>query len=690
MLNFIDQKVLVLGGAGFIGSNLAIDLVKRGAIVTIIDNLHPECGGNMFNLNPIQNQIRFIQADISHLQILTEIVKDKDYIFNLAGQTSHPYSMQEPIEDAEINYIAVLNLLETCRKENPNVKIIYTSTRQIYGNQTQLPVPESASINPPDINAINNLAAEEAFKLYNKIYGIKYTILRLTNTFGPRITLNKPQAGFLARFIKEIIENKSIKLPKDYLIKRDLNYIDDVSEACMLSALSDKNETYNLGNNEILSIEDIGKFFIEANGSGELIYPDQPSLNGIGVNDIYLDFQKIKEDLNWSPKTNTIEAIKKTLNYYKLNQTKYTTNINFVNLKKKIQTIKPEIDLAINNVLKEGRFVLGKEVESFEKEFAHYSNTNFAIGVGNGAQALELCLKAFNIGPGDEVIVPANTSFFTIIPVVAIGATPIFIDCEEDSMTINPNKIEEKITEKTKAIIPVHFYGNPANMEPILEIGRKYNLKIIEDACQAHGAKYKGKTVGSIGDAGCFSFYETKNLGGFGDGGIITTNNPELYSKLKVLRNGGNKGGHVHEIFGINSRIDEIQAAVLRVQLKYLNSWTQRRREIAKQYNQQLKGIITPIERENDEHVYHLYVIKTKDRDALKEHLTKNNITALIHYPIPVHKQKAFGDTLINLYLPITEKINKEILSLPLYPEMTNEEVNKVIKVVNEFQNGRI
>jgi dTDP-4-amino-4,6-dideoxygalactose transaminase len=364
--------------------------------------------------------------------------------------------------------------------------------------------------------------------------------------------------------------------------------------------------------------------------------------------------------------------------------------VNFINLKKRLSILKPELEKAISEVIDNSRFVLGKQVKEFENEFASFCNVPFSIGVGNGTQAIELCLRAFNIGIGDKVIIPVNTSFFTALGVFATGAEPIFIDIDPETMTIDSSKIEEALCLRTKAIIPVHFYGHPADMDQILRIAKKYNLKVIEDACQAHGAKYKGKVVGSIGDAGCFSFYETKNLGALGDGGAITTNNEELDKKLRILRNGGNKGGHVHKYISINSRLDEMQAAILRIQLKHLEKWNNKRREIAKKYKENMKNVTHPVTKDFVEHVFHLYVIRTPHRNNLKEYLKDKGITTLIHYPKLIHKQEVFGEKYASLSFPIAEKYNKEILSIPIYPELTNEEIEQIIYSINSFQDGKI
>ncbi|MFH1613015.1 MAG: DegT/DnrJ/EryC1/StrS family aminotransferase [bacterium] len=361
--------------------------------------------------------------------------------------------------------------------------------------------------------------------------------------------------------------------------------------------------------------------------------------------------------------------------------------IPFVDLKKQYQSIKNEIDEAIQKVCQNTDFILGKDVELFEQEFALYCETKFAIGVDSGTSALELALKALDIGHGDEVITSANTFFATVSAIVATGAKPILIDINPKTYNMDPILLDKSITKKTKAIIPVHLYGQPADMDEINLIARKYKLKVVEDACQSHGAKYKGKRCGSLSDIGCFSFYPGKNLGAYGDGGALTTNNSNIAQKIKMLRNYGQKKKYHHSIIGFNRRLDTIQAAILRIKLKHLDEWNKLRNQNAKYYNNLLKNLlIVPEQEKNRDHVFHLYVIRTKKRDMLQEYLTQNEIYTTIHYPIPIHFQKAFS--YLNYQkgsFPITEKYAKEILSLPMFPELTQKEIEIVVEKIRNF-----
>lgn len=364
--------------------------------------------------------------------------------------------------------------------------------------------------------------------------------------------------------------------------------------------------------------------------------------------------------------------------------------IPFVDLKAQYDSIKDEIDDAIQIVLNNTSFIMGEELKKFEEEFAQFCDVKYAIGVANGSDALILALRACVISEGDEVITVPHTFIATAEAISNVGGKVVFVDIDPRTYTIDVSKIEEKITDKTKAIIPVHLYGQPADMDPIMGLAKKYNLKVIEDAAQAHGAEYKEKKVGSIGDVGCFSFYPGKNLGAYGDAGMTTTNNEEIAEKVKLLRNHGRiSKKYEHNIEGYSSRLDNLQAAILRVKLRHLSKWNESRRRNANKYNELLSnidGIITPYEADYAKHVYHLYVIRTEERDKLRDKLKSNGISTGIHYPIPLHLQPAYK------YLGykerdflITEKASQEILSLPMFADLSNRQIEEICYWIKNY-----
>jgi len=362
--------------------------------------------------------------------------------------------------------------------------------------------------------------------------------------------------------------------------------------------------------------------------------------------------------------------------------------IPFVDLKAGFRPIKSEVMAALEDVFAGMNLNLGPNVQSLEQEFAAYCGTKYAIGVGSGTDAIAIALMAAGIKSGDEVITTSHTFFATAEAIAWAGALPVFVDIDPVTYNIDTLLIEKKITQKTKAIVPVHMYGQSAEMGPILDIAGRHRLKVIEDACQAHGAEHSGKRCGSIGDAGCFSFYYTKNLGGYGEGGIITTDDPDIVEKARLFRNHGHASKYEHSVMGYNSRLDEIQAAILRVKIKRLEEYTNARRAVAAVYNELLRNtpLILPDEADGRKHVYHLYVVRSRERDNLMQHLADAGIGTGIHYKNPVHLQeacKAYGCKKGDL--PVTEKICEEILSLPIYPELPNADVEYVSDKIREF-----
>lgn len=365
--------------------------------------------------------------------------------------------------------------------------------------------------------------------------------------------------------------------------------------------------------------------------------------------------------------------------------------IKFLDLKKYNGLHRSEIRHAVQRVVDSGSYILGAEVEAFENEYAAYCGVKYCIGTGNGLDALTLLLRAFGIGPGDEVIVPANTFIASLLAVTYCGATPVLVEPELKSCNIDPGKLVKKISARTKAIMAVHLYGQCADMKSINSIARKHGIKVIEDAAQAHGAKYSGRKTGSLGDAAAFSFYPVKNLGALGDGGAVTTGDAGLAARIAAMRNFGSAKKYVHNIKGVNSRLDEIQAAVLRVKLKHLDADNERRREIARYYRRKIKNayITLPGVANGDEnsHVWHQFVIRSKCRDELGKYLAGNGIETMIHYPVPPHKQIAYAEFNRQKF-PLTEQIHREVLSLPLNPVLTDKEIVKIVSVLNDYKPG--
>ena len=366
----------------------------------------------------------------------------------------------------------------------------------------------------------------------------------------------------------------------------------------------------------------------------------------------------------------------------------HQSQVPFVDLAAQYRNISTEINEAISRVLRETDFILGREVALFEEEFASFCEAKWAIGVDSGTSALELALRAYEIGSGSEVITAANSFIASALAISHAGATPVLVDVDPDTYTIDVGAIEKAITPRTKAIIPVHLYGHPADMDPILHLAQRHGLIVIEDACQAHGARYKGKRAGSLGHAAAFSFYPGKNLGGYGDGGMVVTSDQAVAKRLQMLRNYGQKEKYQHMFRGYNRRLDTLQAAVLRIKLKHLEEWNNARRQHAKTYGRLLlqAGIASPHAVGHCESVWHLYVIRSDQRDALKEHFASRGVNVGIHYPIPIHLQPAYRDLGYQQgSFPITETFARQILSLPMYAELTPEIIGRVVDSASEF-----
>ena len=363
-------------------------------------------------------------------------------------------------------------------------------------------------------------------------------------------------------------------------------------------------------------------------------------------------------------------------------------NIPLVNLKKQYAPLKDEIISGIEHVFEGMQLFLGENVQALEKDFAQFCEAGFGVGVSDGTSALHVILRAMDIGPGDEVITVSQTFIATVEAILLVGAKPVFVDIDPVTYLMDVTQVEAKITPHTKAILPVHLYGQIVDMDPLLDLASKYHLRIIEDACQAHGAEYKGRKAGTLGDAAGFSFYYSKNLGGYGEGGFITTNDPELYRRARMIRDHGSERRYYHDLVGMNARLDEIQAVVLRAKLPHLAEWNQQRRAHAALYNQLLQGspAIIPVEQAGNTHIYHLYVVRVPKRDELQVWLKERGIFTGIHYPVPNHLQPAMkslgykpGD------FPVTEQVVPQILSLPMFAELIDEQVASVVNVIDAF-----
>jgi len=363
-------------------------------------------------------------------------------------------------------------------------------------------------------------------------------------------------------------------------------------------------------------------------------------------------------------------------------------NIPLVDLKAQYQPLKDEIFTGFARSLESMYLFLGENVQAFQREFAQFCNVKHGIGVSNGTTALHIILRAMGIGPRDEVITVSHTFIATAEAIILAGATPVFVDIDPETCLMDVDQIDDCITSSTRAILPVHLYGQTVDMDPLMEIAKHHDLRVIEDACQAHGAEYKGRKAGSLGDAAAFSFYFSKNLGAYGEGGFITTNDDEIARRARMIRDHGSERKYYHDIMGFNARLDELQAVVLRAKLPHLEEWTVKRRENAKKYGQLLEDTIVspPVEYPENRHVYHLYVAQTTKRDELLDYLHENGVGAGVHYPVPTHLQKSMRHLGYRPgSLPITERVVGEIISLPMYAELNDQQIEKIADSIDDF-----
>ena len=622
------RAVMITGGLGFIGSNLARLLVDLGANVLLVDSLIPDYGGNLFNIDGIDDRLHVNVADIRQQSTMNYLVRDRDVIFSLAGQVSHIDSMRDPYTDLEINCRSQLTVLEACRNHNPRVKVVFAGTRQVYGKPDSLPVSENHLVRPTDVNGINKAAGEYYHLVYNNVFGVRGCSLRLTNVYGPRQLIKHSRQGFIGWFIRLAIENRTIPIYGDGSQLRDFVYVDDAADAFLRAGASDacNGEVFNVGGDEAVSHRDLTSLTRDR----RRIRPRRVRrMAGREEGDRHRQLLRRLDQVQDRHRLDAGRAARRGAAADRCllprapgplrrhgpgsgaRMTAY--RIPFASLVPGEDG--PDVRRAIDRVIDRGWFVLGPEVDAFEREFAAASGAAHAVGVGTGTDAIALILRALDIGPGDEVITSPLSAAYTALAVIMAGARPVFADVDPLRATIDPERIAAAVTPRTRAILPVHLYGQPADMDAIARIAARHGLAIVEDCCQAHLATAGGRPVGTIGVAGAFSFYPTKNLGALGDGGAVVTNDPALADRVKRLRNGGQTDRYHHREAGINSRLDEMQAAVLRARLPRLRGWTERRRALAVRYRSRLAGAPVDVLPECDAgHVYHLFVVQSPER----------------------------------------------------------------------------
>lgn len=672
-------KVLVTGGLGHIGSKLIREYAKRDDVelIRVIDNFLVQRYCSLFNL-PESAKYEFIEGDIMNDYLLNEALKGIDIVIHLAAITDAPSTISNKEETMRINYEGTKKVAEAAAKARVK-KFLFASTTSVYGEAEGIVDENHNNYKPSSPYAEAKLKAEKFIQEAPKTLKLNANVVRMGTIFGTSIGMRFHTAVnkfcYLAALGKPLtVWDSALNSMRPYL------GLDDAIRAFMfLEKKGIPGEVYNVLTKNYSMSEILDA--IKQSADVKIEITKSPLLNQKPYN---VSDAKLRA-LGFEPKDTLEGKVRETLQLFK-GIKKLKTN--------KIFTSKPHVDEAIkeavNEVFNSGIFSNGEKVKEFERKFAEFHKAKHAIALTNGTVAIEIVLKCLGIKAGDEIIVPSFTTMPTIEPILNLGAIPIFADIDKKNFTIAPENISLLVTPKTKAIMPVHLYGNPADIEKIKEIAESHNLHLIEDCCQAHNAKVNGKQVGTFGIAGCFSFYPTKNLSVLGEGGMILTNDDALAQKAKMLISHGERGRYNHEIVGTNYRLSEIHCAIGIKQLEMLESFTKRRKEIAKLYNKLLKDneeIILPTKLENAEHVYHLYVIRVPidKRDKIIEALKSSNIFCGVHYPVPCHMQKAVTDKFgCNVDLPVTEQLATEIISLPIYPDLSDDEVKLVCEKLKE------
>ncbi len=549
---------------------------------------------------------------------------------------------------------------------------------------------------PTDVNGINKVAGEYYHLVYNNVFGVRACSLRLTNVYGPRQLIRHNRQGFIGWFIRLAVEDREIQIFGDGSQLRDFVYVDDAADAFLRAGASDacNGEVFNVGGQQPVSHRDLVALLLEVAGTGRARYVEWPAEKKvIDIGSFYADSSKLSAAVGWRPQVELIgrpRANRQLLPPAPLSLPRGRASagagpvsdpvVRFMNLKPAEDA--PAVESAIRRVVDRGWYVLGPELERFETEFAAAAGAPHAIGVGTGTDAIAIALRALEIGPGDEVITSPLSAAYTALAIMMVGARPVFADLDPERLTMSPAAVEAAVTPRTAALLPVHLYGQAADMPALAAIAARHHLLIVEDCCQAHLATCAGRPVGSFGEAAAYSFYPTKNLGALGDGGAITAGDATLAARMRRIRNGGQTDRYHHVEIGVNSRLDELQAAILSARLPFLRGWIEARRAKASRYRRLLEGaaIMVPPERDPG-HVYHLFPVLSPNREGVQATLRAQGIETLIHYPLPIPRQKAM-ESVEPGACPEADRVCAQVFSLPLYPGMPDDHVDRVAEAL--------
>ena len=644
------------------------------------------------------------------------LVRDREVIFNLAGQVSHIDSMRDPYNDLEINCRSQLTLLEACRDHNPAAKVVFAGTRQVYGKPDHLPVDETHLVRPTDINGINKVAGEYYHLVYNNVFGVRACSLRLTNIYGPRQLVRHNRQGFIGWFIRLVVEDQEIQIFGDGLQLRDFVYVDDAADAFLRAGATDavNGQVFNVGGAqpishlELVDAADRDGRHRHATGSSSGRPRRRRSTSAASTPTRRASARppagcrRRRCATGWRRRSRTIDSTCRATWPDRPRRGARTPcsvtvpRVPFLSLRPGDD--RPAIDAAIARVLDRGWFILGPELQAFEQELAAASGTVDAVGVGTGTDALSLILRALGIGPGDEVITTPLSAAYTALAIMVAEARPVFADIDPERLTIDPRGHrggDHAAHRRDHAGAPLRPAGRHAGDPGDRRAGT--GSPWSRTACQAHLATCEGRPVGSMGAAGALSFYPTKNLGALGDAGAVLTDDRALADRIRRLRNGGQTTRYHHEEFGVNSRLDEMQAAILRARLARLPAWTARRRTLGARYRAGLAPVVAAAAAAGRTlsvppvfdagHVYHLFPVLSSERDALRTRLEAEGVETLIHFPVPIPRQPALA-TEEPADCPVANRTCHQLLSLPLYPDMTDATVDTVLDALGRAVAG--
>ena len=684
------------GGAGFIGSHFVRYLLKHRSEyrVVVLDNL--TYAGRKENLHDVMDDIEFLRGDICSESDVEQAMRGCQLVFNFAAESHVDRSIRYAGSFVDTNVRGTHVLLEAARRHGTDL-FVQISTDEVYGSRLEGSFTEEDPLDPSSPYSASKASSDLLVLSYFKTYALPVVVTRSTNNFGPYQYPEK----LIPLFILTALDRKPLPVYGDGRYVRDWIYVEDNCVAVdLVSQKGTPGETYNIGaknERQNLEVADLIQRFTDRTEDLIRFVEDRP-----GHDRRYsLDIGKL-EQLGWHSEAQFEDRLKSTVEWYQTHESWWRPILEPNDMAGSVMPIsgeiahpagplssytshKKEIDDAISRVLSGGRYVLGDEVVAFEEEFADYVGVRFGIGVGSGTEALHVSLLACGVGPGDDVITVAFTAGATVAAIELCGATPVFVDVDPESFTIDSKKLEAAITSKSKAVVPVHLYGHPADMDAVASIAREHGLYVIEDCAQSHGASFKGRQTGSLGDMGAFSFYPTKNLGALGDGGMVVCDDSTLADRARMQRQYGWRERDISEFAGLNTRLDELQAAVLRVKLGHLEEDNSRRRKLASLYSELLSSAQLELPKEGRyvRHVYHQYVVRSQTRDALKAYLRERGVETQIHYPVPVHLQPAYQGRLgRNDTLLATEQLCREILSLPLHPHITEQYVRSVCEFI--------